>query len=201
MGIRCMPKLPIFNKLSNNKCLSQHNTAKRFVMSSRNNSAQGGGKRDMMTGQRRNKANNVSFSNKRTRKWQEVNLQDKRIYWPEGRRFVKLRIAARTIRTIDKNGVSAVAKKAGIDLWKLRFENCRPERLKRSITKIPQVPRPEIPKSKMKNPARLSASRKKPMVPRYIGGRVFWIREGEEKDIYRLIQSQMEPEQNAILNP
>merc|ERR1719359_2450759 len=55
------------------------------------------GRRDLFSGQRRNKANAVSFSNKKSRKWQGVNIQNKMIYWPEGQRLVKLRISSRTI--------------------------------------------------------------------------------------------------------
>lgn len=36
-----------------------------------------------LTGVHRNKANNVSFSNKKSRKWQEPNLQEKKVYWEQ----------------------------------------------------------------------------------------------------------------------
>merc|ERR1711998_523370 len=68
------------------------------------------GRRDMLTGQKRNKANAVSFSNKKSRKWQQVNIRNKYLYWPEGERFVKLRISARSIRTVEKKGLSVMAK-------------------------------------------------------------------------------------------
>merc|ERR1712159_842831 len=60
------------------------------------------GKRDTLTGRRRNKANAVSFSNKKSRVWQEINIQNQMVYWPEGLRSVKLRISSRTIRSIQK---------------------------------------------------------------------------------------------------
>lgn len=37
----------------------------------------------------------VTFSHKRNKKLQEVNLQYKRVYWPEEQRWVRLRISAR----------------------------------------------------------------------------------------------------------
>merc|ERR1719261_724066 len=86
------------------------------------------GRRDLFSGQRRNKANAVSFSNKKSRKWQGVNIQNKLIYWPEGQRLVKLRISSRTIRTVEKKGLSVVAKAARINLWKRPFRDFRPER-------------------------------------------------------------------------
>ena len=37
----------------------------------------------------------VTFSHKRNKKLQEVNLQYKRVFWPEEQRWVRLRISAR----------------------------------------------------------------------------------------------------------
>ncbi|PNX93818.1 50S ribosomal protein chloroplastic-like [Trifolium pratense] len=71
-----------------------------------------------LTGKKANKANLVSFSNHKTKKLQFVNLQYKRIWWEAGKRFVKLRLSTKALKTIEKNGLDAVAKKAGIDLNK-----------------------------------------------------------------------------------
>jgi hypothetical protein len=49
----------------------------------------------LTTGKKRNKANVVTFSNKHNRKWQEPNLQHKKLYWEEGQRWVKLRICTK----------------------------------------------------------------------------------------------------------
>ncbi|KAK6929740.1 Ribosomal protein L28/L24 [Dillenia turbinata] len=70
------------------------------------------------TGKKANKANKVSFSNHKTKKLQFVNLQYKKIWWEAGKRYVKLRLSTKAIKTIEKNGLDAVAKKAGIDLSK-----------------------------------------------------------------------------------
>ena len=86
-------------------------------------------KRCALLGTKRNKANQVCFSNKKTRKWQDPNLQWKRVFWAEGQRWVRLRISTRAIKTIEKNGLDVMAKEAGIDLWKLPFTDARPERL------------------------------------------------------------------------
>ncbi len=37
----------------------------------------------------------MTFSHKRNKKLQEVNLQYKRLYWPEKQRWVRLRVSAR----------------------------------------------------------------------------------------------------------
>ncbi|GAB4843094.1 60S ribosomal protein L28 [Ancistrocladus abbreviatus] len=70
------------------------------------------------TGKKSNKANKVSFSNHKTKKLQFVNLQYKKLWWEEGKRYVKLRLSTKAMKTIEKNGLDAVAKKAGIDLRK-----------------------------------------------------------------------------------
>ncbi|KAJ4722768.1 50S ribosomal protein L28, chloroplastic [Melia azedarach] len=70
------------------------------------------------TGKKANKANKVSFSNHKTTKRQFVNLQYKKVWWEAGKRYVKLRLSTKALKTIEKNGLDAVAKKAGIDLRK-----------------------------------------------------------------------------------
>lgn len=70
------------------------------------------------TGKKSNRANKVSFSNHKTKKLQFVNLQYKRIWWEAGKRYVKLRLSTKALKTIEKNGLDAVAKKAGVDLRK-----------------------------------------------------------------------------------
>ncbi|KAG8084675.1 hypothetical protein GUJ93_ZPchr0010g7987 [Zizania palustris] len=70
------------------------------------------------TNKKTNRANNVSFSNHKTKKQQFVNLQYKKLWWEAGKRFVKLRLSTKALKTIEKHGLDAVAKKAGIDLNK-----------------------------------------------------------------------------------
>lgn len=70
------------------------------------------------TGKKSNKANLISFSKHKTKKLQCVNLQRKKLWWEAGKKFVKLRLSTKALRTIEKNGLDAVAKQAGIDLSK-----------------------------------------------------------------------------------
>jgi large subunit ribosomal protein L28 len=82
-----------------------------------------------LLGTKRNKANSICFSNKKYRKFQEPNLQDRRVYWATGKRWVSLRLSTRAIKTLERNGLDSMAAEAGIDLWKLPFTDARPERL------------------------------------------------------------------------
>jgi large subunit ribosomal protein L28 len=139
-----------------------------------------------LTGARRNKANTVTFSNKHNRKWQEPNLQQKKVWWQEGQRFVKLRLSARAIKTVEKLGLSHMAKEAGLDLWKLPFEDMRPERLAWLAENPRRVPTPKPAHARvMKNAEKLAASKKQPKYPVYEeGGRIVWVRPGMEASVF-----------------
>ena len=69
--------------------------------------------RSQITGKRRMLANNVSHSNIKTKRWQKVNVQRRRIWVPELKRFVRLYVTTRDLRTIDRIGLVAYAKKHG----------------------------------------------------------------------------------------
>lgn len=72
-----------------------------------------------LAGTRKNsKAMSVSKSNAHTHRTQHVNLQTRKLWWEEGNKFVRIRISTRTLKTIQKNGLDATAKKFGIDLNK-----------------------------------------------------------------------------------
>ncbi|QDZ22571.1 ribosomal protein L28 [Chloropicon primus] len=80
------------------------------------------GKWCRITGKTANNGYSVSHSHVRTKRLQHVNLHVKRVYWPRGNRWVKLRLSAKGMKTVEKNGIEAAAKQAGIDLWKLPFQ-------------------------------------------------------------------------------
>ncbi len=54
--------------------------------------------------------NNVSHANNKTRRRFLPNLQKKRIWLPEEKRFITLKITARALRTLDKKGLKAMLK-------------------------------------------------------------------------------------------
>lgn len=69
-----------------------------------------------LTGKQANNAYAVSHSHRRTKKLQHVNLQYKRLWWPEGGCWVRLRLSTKAIKTLNSKGLQAFAKEAGIDL-------------------------------------------------------------------------------------
>ncbi|MEL6224657.1 MAG: 50S ribosomal protein L28 [Cyanobacteria bacterium J06626_14] len=71
-----------------------------------------------LTGKKANNAYAVSHSHRRTKKLQGVNLQSKKVWWPQGNRWVKLRLSTKAIKTLKSRGIEAMAKEAGIDLNK-----------------------------------------------------------------------------------
>ncbi len=72
--------------------------------------------RSDITGKRKLKAQNVSHSNIKTKRWQHLNIQSRRVWVPELGRFVLLNLTTRDIRTIDKIGVTEYAKRHGVKL-------------------------------------------------------------------------------------
>lgn len=76
-------------------------------------------RRCQLTGKKANNAMAVSHSHIRTKKLQEINLQWKRFWWPEGNRFVRLRVSTKAIKTIQSKGLSAFAKEVGVNLAKI----------------------------------------------------------------------------------
>lgn len=72
-----------------------------------------------LTGKKANNAMSVSHSHRRTHRLQHANIQEKRVWWPQGNRWVKLRLSTKAIKTLDRKGLQAFAKEAGIDLNKL----------------------------------------------------------------------------------
>lgn len=63
-----------------------------------------------ITGKRRMKGNSVSHSNIKTKRWFYPNLQTKKFFIPEENRWVTLKVATSTLKTINKKGISAVLK-------------------------------------------------------------------------------------------
>ena len=64
-----------------------------------------------ITGKRKMAGHNVSHANIKTKRWQDVNVQKKRVWVPELQRFISLKLTTREIRTIDKIGFAAFARR------------------------------------------------------------------------------------------
>ncbi len=65
-----------------------------------------------VTGKRSLVGNNVSHANNKTKRKFHPNLHKKRFYIPEEDAWITLKVSASAIRTINKNGITAVLKKA-----------------------------------------------------------------------------------------
>ena len=73
-------------------------------------------RRCQLTGKKANNAYAISHSHRRTKKLQQANLQWKRVWWPEGKRWVKLRLSTKAIKTLNTKGIQAMATEPGINL-------------------------------------------------------------------------------------
>ena len=69
-----------------------------------------------ITGKRKLQAQNVSHSNIKTKRWQNINIQTRRVWVPESAASSRCKLTTRDIRTIDKVGVVAYAKRHGVSL-------------------------------------------------------------------------------------
>ena len=63
-----------------------------------------------VTGKKPMFGNNVSHANNKTKRRFNINLQKKKFWLPDEKRFVTLRLSTRGIRIIDKKGISRVIK-------------------------------------------------------------------------------------------
>lgn len=66
----------------------------------------------IITGKRPRVGNKVSHANNKTKRRFNPNLQKKRFYIPEKDKWITLKVSTSAIRTINKNGITAVLKKA-----------------------------------------------------------------------------------------
>jgi large subunit ribosomal protein L28 len=69
-----------------------------------------------LTGKGPMTGNNVSFSQKKTKRRFLPNIQVKRIYVPELDRHVRIKMSVRAMRTVDKIGLMPYLKKQGLAL-------------------------------------------------------------------------------------
>ena len=69
-----------------------------------------------ITGKRPLVGNNVSKSNRKTKRRQLPNLQSKKIFVPELGKFVQLKVSVTALKTIDRLGLMPYLKKQGLKL-------------------------------------------------------------------------------------
>jgi large subunit ribosomal protein L28 len=63
-----------------------------------------------VTGKKALVGNRVSHSNHKTKRRLEVNLRNKRFWFEEESRWIRLRLSARAMRLIDKQGLGEVVR-------------------------------------------------------------------------------------------
>ena len=63
-----------------------------------------------ITGKKPMFGNNVSHAHNKSRRRFNINLQKKKFWLPEEKRYVTLRISTRGMRIIDKKGITRVVK-------------------------------------------------------------------------------------------
>lgn len=74
-------------------------------------------RKDELTGRGPKAGNHVSHAHNKAKRRFQINLVKKRFFIPEENRWVTLRVSARTLKTINKNGIKAVldeARKQGV---------------------------------------------------------------------------------------
>lgn len=63
-----------------------------------------------VTGKRPMMGNNVSHANNKTNRRFNPNLQERRFWLESEKRFIKLRVSTKGLKTIDKHGIEKVLK-------------------------------------------------------------------------------------------
>ena len=69
-----------------------------------------------ITGKRPLVANNVSKANNKTKRRQLPNLQKKKVFIPELGKFVRIKVSANALKSIDKEGLLTFLKKKNLSL-------------------------------------------------------------------------------------
>lgn len=73
-------------------------------------------RRCSITGRGPLSGHHVSHSNRKVKRVQKPNLKSKRIYVPELGRFVRIKLSARALRTVNKKGLLPYLKDHGLSV-------------------------------------------------------------------------------------
>ena len=76
-------------------------------------------RRCSITGRGPLSGHHVSHSNRKVKRVQKPNLKSKRIYVPELGRFVRIKLSARALRTVNKKGLLPYLKDRGLSVEKV----------------------------------------------------------------------------------
>lgn len=72
-----------------------------------------------ISGKNRQTGHRVSHANNKTKHVFKANIQTRKVYLAEEKRFISLKVSTRIMRTIDKIGLKATLKKYKVDLKSL----------------------------------------------------------------------------------
>ena len=72
-----------------------------------------------LTGKKPNTANHVSHAHNKTKRKQFPNVQSKRIWLDDEKRWVRLTLCTRAIRSLNRVGLKTYARKHGLSLKKI----------------------------------------------------------------------------------
>ena len=69
-----------------------------------------------ISGKRPLSGNNVSHAHNKTKKWQRPNVHTKRLYVPELKRFVRVKLSTHALRTVSNIGLLPYLRKKGLKI-------------------------------------------------------------------------------------
>jgi large subunit ribosomal protein L28 len=73
-------------------------------------------RRCKLTGKRRNVAYNISHAHNKSKKYQQPNLQTKRLWLESEQRMVRVKLSTRALRTVTKKGLDRFLRDEGLKL-------------------------------------------------------------------------------------
>ncbi|MEX2444936.1 MAG: 50S ribosomal protein L28 [Alkalispirochaeta sp.] len=73
-------------------------------------------RRCAISGKKPLSGNNVSHAHNKSKRWQRPNIQVKRLFVPELKRFVRIKMSTRALRTVSKIGLMPYLRKEGLQL-------------------------------------------------------------------------------------
>jgi large subunit ribosomal protein L28 len=73
-------------------------------------------RRCQLTQKRRNVANNVSHANNRTKTIQQPNLHSKRLWLESQKRFIRVKLSTRALRTVTRKGLDRFLREQGLSV-------------------------------------------------------------------------------------
>eukprot|EP00894_Picocystis_sp_ML_P003355 jgi/Pico_ML_1/53872/g4341.t1 len=80
------------------------------------------------------------------KKLQQANLQWKRVFWEKEERVVSIETVHQAIKTLERNGLDAMARKRGLDLYALPYQDASAAR-KEYVAKHPGSPKAKNPRA------------------------------------------------------